>query len=73
MGSDDNHKEDEEREADGVDRMSDTWFYRAANNTFNDDKEKSSAIKRRNGNKIDEREINGNDSRDGEEISDALY
>ena len=66
MGGDDNHEEDEEDEADGVYGVRNACFDWAADDTFNNDKEEAATVERGDGDEIDEREIDRNDSHDGE-------
>lgn len=69
----DGHQENEECEADGVDGVRDGGLYGAANNTFNNDEEKPTTVKRGNRDEINEREVDGDYRHNGEEISETSH
>ena len=69
MSSNYDHKENEESEADHVDRIRDARFYRASNDTFNDNEKESAAIERGNRNEIYERQIYRNNRHNGKKIA----
>src|SRR3989344_7336440 len=72
VGGDDEHEEDEEDEADGVYRVRDARFNRAAGHTLDKDEKEATAVERRDGDEVDEREVDGNNRHNREEIAEAL-
>jgi hypothetical protein len=68
MKSNNNYKENERRESDGVRGVGNFRLYGRTFYDFNEKKEKPSAIKRGNGKHIDDGEIYGNERGETEEV-----